>query len=239
MTRRLPTISSCPASASAALACAPLRSGVLALTLCLNVTSPALAQDNETADSRHAFVDADLDQWKTRVLEGESKYRLAESDGIRAVEASTSGTASILYRRQKIDLGATPVIEWSWKVETLYQDIDQQSRQGDDFPARLYVVLSLGPLPWQTLAINYVWSTEVPEGSVWLNPFTDKAAMIAVRSGPDHLGEWVSERRNIVEDFRTAFGRDADRIDGYAIMIDGDNSGQSARSWFGRIAFKP
>jgi hypothetical protein len=143
----------------------------------------------------------------------------------------------VLYRKKTIDLAETPWLTWSWKVSRIYSDIDEQARSGDDFPARLYVVAKTGLLPWKVLSINYVWSSTSPIDSDWKNPYSDKAAMIAVQSGSAQVGNWTEQRRNVAEDFQKVFGQRINRIQGFAIMVDGDNTGQAATAWFGNIEF--
>ena len=186
-----------------------------------------------------AFPDATLDRWQEREFAGRTDYALVEEDGARVLRGHARGTASILYREAEIDLGATPVLEWSWKVDRVYEMIDERARAGDDFPARLYVVVRTGFLPWETIAINYVWASTASPGESWPNPYTDKAVMIAVRGGPDEVGRWVRERRDVAADFRAAFGERVERIDGYAIMVDGDNGDREAIAWFGELGFAP
>jgi len=203
--------------------------------------SPATATDEtskQTAENRLTpFPDANLDLWTEQVLAGHTHYDLVSEQGISVLRGSTSGEASLLYRKHQIDLKNTPWLNWSWKVDGIFSGHNEKSRQGDDFPARLYIVFRTGFLPWETLALNYVWSSSTPIGSLWLSPYTDKSAMIAVQSGSEKTGLWTHQRRNVVHDFKTAFGLDVDAIDGYAVMVDGDNTGSSATSWFGNIRF--
>jgi hypothetical protein len=99
------------------------------------------------------------------------------------------------------------------------------------------VVFSGGLFFWRTRAINYVWSSNQPEGASWPNAFTGNARMIAVESGPQRLGQWVSEQRNVAEDYRRLFGGEPGSVDAVAIMTDTDNSGQQASAWYGDIWF--
>jgi hypothetical protein len=62
--------------------------------------------------------------------------------------------------------------------------------------------------------------------------------MIVVESGDERAGEWQVERRNLVEDYARAFGGQAPRISGVAIMTDTDDTGESAVAWFGDISFR-
>ena len=185
-----------------------------------------------------AFPEPTLKRWKERSFVGHTRYALVEDDGIRVLQGQTTGHASVLYRERSIDLERTPMLHWSWKIHDTYgMNIDEQSRKGDDFPARVYVVVKTGFLPWETLALNYVWSSSTPAGTIWRNPYTDKAGMLAVQSGNRNAGRWVSETRDVEADFRAVFGEDIDAIDGYAIMVDGDDSGASGLAWFGNLEF--
>jgi hypothetical protein len=60
--------------------------------------------------------------------------------------------------------------------------------------------------------------------------------MIAVESGNGKAGQWVSEQRNVLEDYRRYFGQDPPRPGAVAIMTDSDNTGESATAWYGPIS---
>jgi len=124
-----------------------------------------------------AFPDDSLNSWKEKSFAGNTRYELLEQSGIRVLKATTLNSASVLYKQENIDLTGTPWLEWSWKIESIFDDIDETSKSGDDFPARLYVTAKTGAFPWQTVAINYVWSSELPIDSFWLNPYTNKSMM--------------------------------------------------------------
>jgi hypothetical protein len=61
--------------------------------------------------------------------------------------------------------------------------------------------------------------------------------MIVVESGPARLNRWVQEKRNILEDYRKAFGNPPPLISGVAVMTDSDNTGESATAHYGDIIF--
>lgn len=183
------------------------------------------------------FSNGSLAGWEERSFEGNTRYELVQDSGLQVLEGQTNGKASVLYKKQSIDIKKTPLVNWSWKINKTFDNIDERTRGGDDFPARLYVVAKVGFLPWDTLAINYVWASEAQIGDTWENPFTGKAIMVAVESGDTHAGMWTRHSRNVAQDFKTLFGKDISEINGYAVMVDGDNSRQEATSWFGEISF--
>ncbi|MCF6336908.1 MAG: DUF3047 domain-containing protein [Gammaproteobacteria bacterium] len=202
----------------------------------------------ETVSKVANFSEGDLADWEEKSFEGNSQYRFvdAQTAGINSpnikdkqqvLHASTQGQASGLFKEVNIDLTKTPYLNWSWQVQNLFKGNDEHSKNGDDYPARIYVVVSGGIFFWNTKAINYVWSSNQSAGSEWPNAFTGNAKMLAVRSGEEQLGQWITERRNVREDLKKFFGEDVKKIDAIAVMVDGDNTGQSATAYFGDIFF--
>ncbi|NOX76787.1 MAG: DUF3047 domain-containing protein [Gammaproteobacteria bacterium] len=201
------------------------------------------------------FSEGDLSGWEEKSFEGNSQYTFVDKKTLGAentdaakdalpegktkqvLRASTEGQASGLFKEVAIDLTKTPYLNWSWRVKNLFEGNDERSKKGDDYPARIYVVVSGGLFFWNTKAINYVWSSNQPIGSEWLNAYTGNARMVAVRSGEKQLGQWVSERRNVREDLQKMFGENIKKIDAIAVMADGDNTGQAATAYFGDIYF--
>lgn len=193
------------------------------------------------------FSEGDLSGWEEESFKGHSRYSFvsAENNGeskdteqVRKVlQASTNGQASGLFKEIDIDLNKTPYLHWSWRVKNLFTDNDERNKEGDDYPARIYVVVSGGIFFWNTKAINYVWSSNQPIGSEWPNAYTGNAKMIAVQAGEENLGKWVHERRNVRKDLQRLFGDDVTHIDAVAVMVDGDNTEQSATAYFGDIVF--
>ena len=184
-----------------------------------------------------AFSSGDLNGWEEKAFKGHTRYALTMVDGRTVLEAQTDGAASGRFRKIHIDLTKTPMLEWSWKIEAPYAGIDENTRRGDDFPVRLYVVIERGVFGLSSLALNYVWAAQNPVGMRWPNPFTKQAMMLAVDSGAEKSGQWVQHRRNVREDLRAAFGEDITVIDAVAVMTDGDNSGRIGHAWYGDIVF--
>ena len=178
--------------------------------------------------------------WPQRDFAGQTQYSLQQHQDGSRLQADCQQAASALYLEQAVDLNATPVLRWSWSVERVFDNLDETSKQGDDYPVRLYVVKDGGLLPWRTRAVNYVWSSQQPVDSAWPNAFTANAMMLALRSGdPQSPGQMIVEQRNVQADFQRLHGIELESIDGIAIMTDCDNSGQSMRGWYGSLEWLP
>ena len=182
-------------------------------------------------------------------------YELVKDGAQVVVKAMSDSSASGLTKEVRIDPKEFPIVRWRWKVENLLQKSDATRKDGDDYPARLYITFEYDPdkvsfgkklkyKAGQALfgdipigAISYVWETKALVGAILDNAYTDFVKMIVVESGPSHIGLWVDESRNIYEDYRKAFGEDPPMINGVAIMSDTDNTKERATAYYGDIVF--
>ncbi len=184
------------------------------------------------------FSQGSLEGWEEKVFSGHTAYHLQEIDGRKALLAESHQAASGLFRKLRVDLEQTPYLSWSWRVEQGLPRLEETSKAGDDYAARVYVVVDGGLFFWKTIAVNYVWSSSQRVGSVWPNAFAGENAMLlALRSPEDGQGVWYTEKRNLREDFKRLFGREIRFIDAVAIMTDTDNSRGEARAWYGDLRF--
>jgi len=198
--------------------------------------------------------------WKPltfKKIERHTTYSLVKDGETIVVKAVSEASASGLTREIQIDPKEYPIVQWRWKVENILKKGNVRLKEGDDYPARLYITfeydssklnffekvkyeaarLLYGQYP-PTAAINYIWESKVPVATFVPNPFTDRVMMIVLESGSDKLNQWVNEERNLYEDFKKAFGYEPPMISGVAIMTDTDNTGESAIAYYGDIVFR-
>ncbi len=134
------------------------------------------------------FSAGDLSEWQSKSFKGETTYRLVEQNGRQVLQADSKGTASGLYREIPVALDKTPYLNWSWRIGHVLNGVDERTKAGDDYPARVYVIVSGGVAFWRTRSLVYVWSSNQPIGSSWDNAFTGNARTLALRSGPANGG---------------------------------------------------
>ena len=184
------------------------------------------------------FSKSDLTNWQEEEFKGKTKYKFVKDDNRTVLRAFADNSASGLFNKTAIDIKKYPYINWSWKTTNRLTTDDEKTKKGDDYTARIYVLVSGGVFFWKTKAINYVWSNKQAKESIWPNAFApSNAMMLSVRSNKDKLGTWYHEKRNIFADMEKIFGEKIDQIDAIAIMVDTDNSGGTATSYFGDIYF--
>lgn len=249
------------AAAAALAAACGLAAGVAA--------PPARAASAPAAGSVAAPADASTPVWIGRFADGigdwreiqldrkvaRNTFRVRDWDGVRAVEVVSTRAMSLLARPVSIDLRATPVMCWRWRIDAPLVASDLLTRQGDDYAARVYVSLAIPPAQQGVVlrsqlrlaraiwgpevpdaALNYVWDNRQPVGTVRPNAYTDRATMIVSRSGAADAGRWIQERRDVAADAAAQFGPAAEPVQ-VAITADTDNTGESARAGFADLHF--
>jgi hypothetical protein len=171
-----------------------------------------------------------------RLANRPSRYRVA-SEGERPVlSAESYGGNSAVWRRVDVAADRGTTVSWRWKVErSLSGNRRERSRRGDDFAARVFVVFDAPEGPWSGKALCYVWAATEPVGSIYASPYTGDVAMIVMESGDARAGSWVDVERNVLEDYRRAFGGVPATLSGIAIVVDTDNTQSRARAWFDRL----
>lgn len=183
------------------------------------------------------FESGDLSGWEVKEFKGKTDYRIAYVEARKILAAKSSSSASAMLRKIEVDLEKTPWLNWTWRIEDTLGPINERSKEGDDYPARVYVVISGGMFFWKTRALNYVWSNHQPVGSSWPNAYTSNAVMFALQSGRKERGKWIQEKRNVRDDLKKLLGDDPGHIDAVAIMTDTDNAGGEAIAYYGDIYF--
>ena len=199
------------------------------------------------------------DGWKPLTFKKVPKlttYELVKDGEVVVVKAVSEASASGLTKAVSIDPREYPIVRWKWKVENLLKNSDVSRKDGDDYPARLYITFNYDPdkvsfgrklkyKAGQAIfgdipigALNYIWETKTPVGTIIENAYTDFAQMIVVESGPQKVGIWVDEERNVYEDYKKAFGEEPPMINGVAIMSDTDNTKEQATAYYGDIVFQ-
>ncbi len=166
-------------------------------------------------------------------------FTVVDNSGRRVLHLKSQSESSMVTKELKgINLKQTPILEWSWKVVSLPKGADSRSKHTDDQAAQLYVVWPRFPQAVRSRIIGYVWDTQAPQGLFVESEKTGTVTYVVVRSGPADLGKWLTERRNVVEDYRKIYGEAPESPGAVSIAIDSDDTSSSAESFFGAIVFK-
>jgi hypothetical protein len=60
------------------------------------------------------------------------------------------------------------------------------------------------------------------------SPYRSKTKIIVLRNQSSPVGEWVSERASVYEDYRRFFGGEPELAQAIGVMSDSDNTGSRA-----------
>jgi hypothetical protein len=193
------------------------------------------------------------------VLKGNvpTDYRLVERDGGVALQAESKEGGSGLFRKMRIDLRRHPIIEFRWRVPrdsgaggrggpssasppvrlSLAFDGDATKLDFND-RAQMRLAKALTPKGLPYASLLYVWNNHEPVETIYPSPHTDRVRHVVVESGEQRLDQWVTLRRNVLEDYRRAFGEEPGDIVAVGIMTDYGDNGAPRRAFYGDITFR-
>ncbi len=152
---------------------------------------------------------------------------------------SDGDNSSISKQVGKIDVRQYPILEWRWRVVTLPTGGDSRKAATDDQAGQVYVVFPRFPTAVRSRIIGYVWDSTVPAGSIVPSASTSMVTYVVVRSGPADLDRWITERRNVLEDFKRIYGEEpGEPVEVVSIGIDSNDTRSRAESYMGAILFR-
>ena len=183
------------------------------------------------------FTEEEKKILKVRKVKKETTYTLGSNENGNFLKAEAEGKASGLGIEKKINLLKTPFINITWKVEKDLFGIDEQSKKGHDYAARVFVIKKTGTTPLSIRAINYVYSSNNEVDKYWRSPFTKKSIDYVLASTKNNLNEWVTVKANVKDHFKKLHMIDVNEIEGVAIMTDTDNSKKLAIAYYQNIYF--
>ncbi len=228
---------------------------------CLLLASSVLARPAlEVGDFSSARLGERPPTWRLAKLPlvRPTEFQVATVAGVTGVRMDARNAGAALYRPVRVDPETTPLLRWRWRVDRPVDGADIRRKQGDDLPARLYVMFDypLDRLPLversqirlarsvagelvPAAALCYVWDTNSPVDTALWSPYSKRVRVLVAEGGRGRIGRWIDEERDVAADFRAAFGEDPPPITGIAIGADTDQTGGSARGWFADISFRP
>jgi DUF3047 family protein len=173
---------------------------------------------------------------------GSPKYdfEVVNDEGRKALHMKSVNEGSTISKeiKGKVNLKDTPFLEWSWKAVVLPKGGDSCKKATDDQAAQIYVVWPRFPEAVRSQIIGYVWDATEPVGTICKSEKSGTVTYVVLRSGAAELGKWITERRNVVDDFKKIYGADPVDPAAVSIAIDANDTNSSAESFMGAIFFK-
>jgi hypothetical protein len=194
----------------------------------------------------------DLQDWEPLYftkIEEHTLYSIKKEDGSYLKAESNASASGIVYKKE-FNVFDYPMVRWRWKVTNVYDKGDAETKSGDDYPIRIYIMFkydpdtaSLGRRIKYGLAkklygkyppdssLNYIWANRRHEKRFLTNTYASEAVMVPLQHGMENAGRWVSQAVNIIDDYRKAFGSDPPAVASLAVMNDSDNTKEGSVSY--------
>jgi Protein of unknown function (DUF3047) len=164
-------------------------------------------------------------------------FTIVEDEGRRALRLHSRDDHSTIAKQVDVDLVATPILEWSWKVLELPSGADVRNRATSDLTGHLFVVWPRVPAALRSRLVGYAWGTSEPAGSMLRSRKSGTVTFVILRSGAEGLGRWLTERRDVAADYQKIYGEPPDNPKAVAISVDTNDTHSAAAALIDTIAF--
>lgn len=172
--------------------------------------------------------------WHEKSWKSGTRFTDTIFDGKPALAVEADAAGSLKDTRVNIDLTRHPLIDFLWAARSSLHDQDERTRAGNDFAARILILLR--DSDGRRGAINYVWSSTHPVGTWMGSPYSD-TRLLVVQSGIAQSGHFSLIARNLLTDAQQGLGFKEPQVTNIAIMSDTDQTGEKTQAWYGRIRF--
>jgi hypothetical protein len=200
------------------------------LIFAASITTTSAQTDCKTIeDFSKAKVGELAPDWKLRKDSAKDVYKVAEESGLRFLHAAAKGLGVQAAKEYEWDLGAYPMLVWSWRPVEFPKGSDERDSKANDSALAVYMLVPYSRVRGPR-AVKYIWSEKVPVGTR-LDSNMGLTQVRVLRSGaPDKKGEWVEERVNVLEDYKKYFDvKEAPKPAGIAVLTDSDDTNSSAQ----------
>ena len=166
--------------------------------------------------------------WELLVKTGEAHLQLVQDNDKQALQMRSEQASFALQKQVDIALQAAPWLVWQWKVTVLPRGGDFRRSATDDQSAQLIISFS------SSRFLSYIWDSTAPKGLVASAPAPPfrKIFAVVMQSGPQGLDNWITERRNLLDDYKQTFGEAPEAMKGVRIQINSQHTQSRAEvSW--------
>ena len=151
------------------------------------------------------FTKEEFDNLTVRKIKKKTKYTLGSNENGNFLKAEAEGQASGLGKEILIDLNKTPFLNITWKVEKDLSGIDEKSKKGHDYAARVFVIKKTGSTALSNRAINYVFSSNNDVGLNWPSPYTKKSIDNVLASTKKNMNEFLKNIKTDIQKLQKNF----------------------------------
>ncbi len=188
-----------------------------------------------------------------------SRFSLVPLEGETVLELTTNASYGVISHAWA---GPVPAhLGWRWRLERGLPQADIATKPGDDAALKVCVMFDqpLADIPFgQRAALSlaravtgqalpaatlcYLWDSRYPAGSSGANPYSARVRYLVLDGPASPSGQWVTQRRNVAEDFARLFGQESASTPpllAVAVGADSDNTGGQSLAYLTQLRWNP
>ncbi len=214
-----------------------------------------ISQVDTSASIRVEFNN--ISEWENiyfSVKKVRTDYQMINDGNKNYLQIKSDGSASGLKWKREFKPHKYPVLRWKWRVDSLVENSDGRTKDGDDYAVRIFILFAPDSSDisfWQEIkntafslmygydpphsALILVWANIIHNEEYFQNPYSDNLVVWNMHQGTEQTGIWLIEEINIIDLYKKAFGKMAPEKATLAIMGDSDNSGKSSLAFIDYI----
>ena len=155
------------------------------------------------------------------------------------IKAESVGSRASLYKEVREKEKNLTVLSWGWKISNVVRSAVETKKDRFDAAARVMVVFGsdrgskvLAGTEPSGFRIEYIWASHLPRGHVFDHPGEKYCKVFVLESGERKSGEWVFEKRNLLTDYKKAFGTEPRGVLAIGIQTDTDHSNEMVTTYY-------
>jgi len=177
--------------------------------------------------------------WEAKENKGKVNCTIEKDEtGNSILHIKSKGTSVGIYKPLEIDVKKYPYFSWKWKITKIPPKGNVSEKNTDDQAGNIYIVFPGGfPELVRSKIVSYLWDSNAPQGLKTTSPKRGNTKNIVVESGRKKLGEWLTEKRNVYEDYKRLFNEEPPKTVKISIWIDSDDTESEAEAYYDDLMF--
>ena len=198
---------------------------------------------------------------------GATRFELGQVDGVAGVQMRTDKSYGTWVHDWR---GTARTLQWRWRLDQTLsgglRSADLKRKDGDDAALKVCVMfdhaLDRVPFGERTLlrlarsvtgenlpaaTVCYLWDPLQADGTAAANPYSRRVRYVVVQGSGAPLQQWLSESRDVAQDFLTLFGDElpagsaktaVPSVSAVVIGADSDNTQARSSGWVAQLQWR-
>jgi hypothetical protein len=160
----------------------------------------------------------------------EATARVEKQGGQNVLYLKSVASGFLVGAKRQVDVSRTPWASWRWKAETLPRGGNFKQRSTNDQALQLLFGFEGGNI------LGYIWDSTGTVGASGSGlAFREDVRVVVLQAGQAKVGQWVTERRNLIDDYRRLFKEAPGRFEGVGIQSNSQHTDSTGSGWVGEI----